>query len=319
VNLSNNASARIVTLSLRINSIQKLRVIFMLLAFAGALFFSCSRNEQRSSSEETNQPIRKYEGIPDRFLPVLEQFENRIPERVISISPSATELLFEYGAGDRIVGATEPHDYPPEAGNIESIGNTAVDLERVVILKPDIVIGEADLYLGMNLQDSKVPILLFDTRTIDDLVTDIRLLEILFKNNQADRLISQLKASTEFQAEYNPRVAIMVSSVPMILAADDSWFSNLVKAAGGENVVSGRKGDYIAISVEDLIRFDPEVILYTWEDTRIDLMKDSRLTGITAIKKNRIIYVDPDLMLRPTVRSIRDGVPLLISCFSEGR
>lgn len=257
----------------------------------------------------------------EKYGCILELFHDEAPQRIVSIAPSVTELLFEFGVGDRIVGAVKPHDYPPEAENLETVGNIAIDLERVILLNPDILIGEANLFAGINLDDLNIPVLLFDTRSVDDLIDNIEVLELLFRLDRGDDIIKSIKdtiASLEIP-ETRPRVALVISDIPLMLAAGNSYFSDLVTLAGGDCVISDINADYLTISQEDLLHFNPEIIICTYEDIKETLIEDYRFSMIDAMQNNRITYVDPDIVLRPTLRSIKTGAPMLNSILMPDR
>lgn len=247
--------------------------------------------------------------------------QENTPIKIVSIAPSTTELLYEYGVGEFIVGATSPHNYPPDAENLPSIGELTLDKEKIIRLKPDILIGEKNLYAGQSeiITDLGIPVLLFDTRSVNDLWYDLRVLDEIFKLQKAESLMNSTLESLDSlnKIENPPKVAAIISSTPLILAAGDSYFGNLITVAGGKLITDTTPGDYITLSREDLIRLDPEIILCTFDGIRDDLIADLTLENVTAIKENRIFSMDPDIVLRPTLRSISEGAVKMKLLFSE--
>lgn len=285
-----------------------------------ALFlFGCSQND--SADTKSNRDIDSLKNIPQKYHSILMKFQSKSPERIISIAPSTTELLYEYGVGEYLVGATIPHDYPPEAVDLPSIGDMSLDHERIIALQPDLLIGEGNLFAGMveNIKDLGIPVLLFDTRSFQELADDLLILDKLFKRDISKQLVDETNTilSKIPEPENKVKVAAIISSTPLILAAGDSWLVNLIKIAGGESITSETPGDYITLSKEDMILLNPDVIIYTFDGIRNDLLQDKALSGIEAIKNDRIIKVDPDIVLRPTLRSIRDGASILRNIFLQ--
>jgi len=292
----------------------------LVFAMICALFlFGCCQND--SADTKSSQDNESFKNIPQKYHSILAEFQSKSPERIISIAPSTTELLYEYGVGEYLVGATIPHDYPPEAADLPSIGDMSLDYERIIALQPDLLIGEGNLFAGMieNIKDLGIPVLLFDTRSFQELADDLRILDILFKRDITNELVDETKRilSTIPEPENKPKVAAIISSTPLILAAGDSYLVNLIGIAGGESITSDTPGDYITLSKEDMILLNPDVIIYTFDGIRNDLLQDKALSGIEAIKNDRIIKVDPDIVLRPTLRSLRVGAMTLRNLFKK--
>lgn len=284
------------------------------------LFCSCANKPSQTQNEPVDDSLKN---IPEKYHSIIRDFESKSPQRVISISPSTTELLYEYGVGEYLVGATIPHDYPPEAVDLPSIGDMSLDFERIIALQPDLLIGEGNLFAGMveNIKDLGIPVLFFDTRSHRDLSDNLLVFDKLFKRESGENLLKHVYDGLQVvglpNPDYKPRIAPVISSTPLILAAGDSWLVNLIKVAGGKSITSDTPGDYITLSREDMILLNPDVIICTFEGTRNDLLHDKTLANVEAIKNDRIIYVDPDIILRPTLRSIRTGASTLRSIFRK--
>ncbi|MFH1514552.1 MAG: helical backbone metal receptor [bacterium] len=295
-----------------------LKSLLLVMILSGAVLniSGCNENTPRENSESEK---KIYSDVPEKYHSILKIFESDQPARIISISPSTTELLFEYGVGDRIAGATKPHNYPPEAENLPSIGDMSLDTERIISLNPDILIGEGNLFAGMveNIKDLGIPVLLFDTRSKDDLMDNLKVLDHLFNMTSGQELIQSTQTILSGITRPNdpPTVAAVISSSPIILAAGDSYLVNLIEISGGKSVTSDTPGDYVTYSREDLIIANPEIIIYTFEGTGLDIQRDETLSGLTAIKNDRGIKIDSDVVLRPTLRSIREGTYLLQHAF----
>jgi iron complex transport system substrate-binding protein len=260
--------------------------------------------------------------IPGKYSKVLDKFKETPPERVISLSPSTTELIYEIGVQDRLVGAAKPHDYPPEALNIPTIGDVSLNIEKIVSLHPDILIGEGNEYSPQleKLKESGIPVIFFDTRQVSQVFTDVKVLEILFhKKEQSEKfgqyiyILDQIK-NRSHQKKTSPRVAAVISSAPITVAARDSYLANLIKMSGGINVTNDIYGDKITLSARDLALYYPQVIICMDKRVMDELLSDPALKNISAIKYKRVYEIPPDL-IHPTLRSIEKGTYKLVDLF----
>ena len=302
----------------------------MLLLVAGVVFFQSCGSKQDIDKESANNGEKKtgastfdnqkqslgIDNVVDKnYGDILAKFDKSLPEKVISIAPSTTELLYEYGVGNLIIAAVEPHNYPVEAKKLDSVGNLSLNIEKIVLLKPDIIIGEKNLFLGQlaSLQDLGIPLLLFDTRTPEDLTINLFVFDRLFHQSKAQELERETFRIINLfpKPKKELRIACVISSTPLILAGPDSWVSSLMELAGCKNVMSDAPGDYIPISREEFIAKDPEIIIITFKGIENELRKEKSFDGLKAIKADHLYLVDPDIFLRPTLRSIKEGVRMI--------
>jgi iron complex transport system substrate-binding protein len=324
---------------------KELKSLFLAILFsmAGISFLSSCAAEQEDTRKSSQNPEPKttivkadagarqrtpISGVPPdisdsinlNFGQIFSHFENTSPKKIISIAPSTTELLYEYGVGNLIIGAVEPHDYPGEAKKLESVGNLTLNVEKIVLLKPDIIIGEKDLFKGQlaSLDGLGIPLLLFETKSPSDLFFHTFVLDKLFHQSKATKLNQETNdIIARFPRPEKPiKIACVISSAPLMLACKDSYMSGLIEFAGCKNVADDIPGDYSTISREELIGMNPDVILFTFEGIGKELKNEKSFDGISAVKAHRLYLVNPDIFLRPTLRSIRDGV-IIIRGFCE--
>jgi len=302
---------------------EKVAALKILLLLAGVAFFvSCAYGNGKKSildkptkSISDNEKKTTESTYINRYGDVISRFADKSPQRIVSIAPSTTEMLFEYGIGELICGATEPHNYPPKAMKLETIGHQMLNTEKIVSLKPDIIIGEKNLFLGQTetIGELGIPILLFDTRSVDDIFGDLIVLDRICKEQKAEELfqnaISELE--TVSKPERPCRVAGIISSSPMILAARNSYLSSIISISGCTNIAGDIPGDYVTFSREELLIKNPDMIIVTFGGIRDELNRDESLKRVAAIKNKKIMEVNPDVFLRPTLRSIREGAVIL--------
>jgi len=268
----------------------------------------------------------------------LDDTGHRIPEgkpqRIVSLAPSNTEILFAIGVGDRVVGVTDYCNYPPEVvekrkmGEVASIGGyTTINIERVISLNPDLVVasyGNGIENIEM-LRRMGLRVIAFDPKTVEDVMKDIVLIGIATgEKENATRLVKEMLEKIERVRENvrdkpKLRVAHILWYDPIFVSGKKTFVDDVIKLSGGENVFNFE--GWRAVSVEDLIAENPEVILvssgsgmgggrdviYEW------VLSDKRLSGIKAVKESRICVVDADLIDRPSYR-LAEAVELVARC-----
>jgi iron complex transport system substrate-binding protein len=120
-----------------------------------------------------------------------------IPQRIVSVAPSPTEILFAVGAGSQIVGVDNYSDYPAEAKSLPQIGSYTLNMEVIMSLKPDLIVS-SDLVPRAQLDQLEaqgVPYFIFATRTMEDVIKDLRLAGSLTGHSlEAESLVAGLQA-----------------------------------------------------------------------------------------------------------------------------
>jgi iron complex transport system substrate-binding protein len=238
-----------------------------------------------------------------------------VPQRIVSLTPALTEILFAVGAGERVVGVTQYCDFPPEAKNRAKVGGYVnPSVEAVLALKPDLVIvspgpGNRDAALAMRragLRLESVP-----AETLADSLAAIELVAGFTGNEAAGRdLAARVRTRLDAVAKRVagvPRVRTLfcIQTDPIIAAGRDTLPSQLLELAGGTNVVEPER--YPRLDVEAVAGAKPEVIL----QARMDLAQGDahaedvfwkRWPSIPAVARGRVVVLPDDLTLRPGPR-----------------
>jgi iron complex transport system substrate-binding protein len=243
---------------------------------------------------------------------------NGTPQRIISLAPSNTEILFALGLGDKVVGVTSWCDYPPEALAKEQIGEyDTPDMEKIVALKPDLIL--VSYGTSMEVIDGMVALGLtvfgIKSTDLDDVLNDIRTIgEITDKEIEAQALTaemeSRIQAVTDQTAglEQRPKIFYIVwgdESSALWTAGSDTFIHELIEKAGGVNICQNITG-YSTISIEDVVAHNPEIIItsvlsYDWAINSTDL------AATNASQSDRIFTCDDDIVQRPGPRLV-DGL-----------
>ncbi len=238
---------------------------------------------------------------------------DKIPETLVSLSPALTETVFALGAGDRLVGVTEYCNRPEEAQQIEKVGDAFnVNMEKLVSLKPDLVLaaGNRD-FESQSEKDVKrleIPVYASGPSSVEEVFLDIEALsKVLGLEAQgkelADKLreeVEQIASQAELRAQSSPTVFVAIDET-LWTVGPGSFVDEVVKLAGGKNVVDDVTEQYVQISMEDLLQKDPDVILVAIpEEYAAPLLEIPGWDHLTAVKEQRIFFVDPDLVSRPS-------------------
>lgn len=244
-----------------------------------------------------------------------------IPERIVSLAPSNTEILYSLGLGDRIVGVTEYCDHPEEAKEKEVIGGyNTVDLEKVVTLSPDLILAtsihQSETLPALESRGLKVFVL--NPSTLDEVLEAIMLIgEITGVTEEATRMVTEMEArisavtgkTAHIDQEEKPRVFFITWHDPLMTPGSDTRHDELIRMAGGQNIGHGLSG-YADISLEAVIEANPEIMIAgvgmgSGEDLPSQFMKtEPRLKNTDARVNNRLYEIDVDLAGRPGPRII---------------
>ena len=240
---------------------------------------------------------------------------NGTPQRIISLAPSNTEILFALGLGDKVVGVTDYCDYPPEALNKTKVGGYVnPDIEKIVALNPDLILVAYGT--PMNVINTMVGLGLtvygIKTTDLDDLLNDIRRVgEITEKAVEAQALTSEMEnriqaVTNQTEAlEQRPRVFYIVwggEGSALWTAGSGTFIDELIEKAGGVNICQNITG-YAEISLENVLASDPEIIItselsYGWA------INATELASTNASQSGRIYTCDDNLVQRPGPRLV---------------
>jgi iron complex transport system substrate-binding protein len=247
-------------------------------------------------------------------------------QRVVSLAPSNTEILFAVGAGSQVVGREEFSNYPPEATAVPSIGSAMqLSTEAVVALQPDLVLaaGVTSPEQVKALEDLKITVFFLANPTdFDGLYQNMITAGKLTGHEAeartlADSLKARVAAVTDKMAgAAKPKVFFEVDSTdptkPWTVGPGD-FIDTLITMAGGVNVASGLKSTYAQISSEELIQQNPDIILLgdaQWGTTAESVIARPGWEVIAAVKNQTIYPVDGDTTSRPGPRLV-DGLEQL--------
>jgi len=240
-----------------------------------------------------------------------------IPQRIVSLSPSNTEIVYALGLEDRLIGVTTYCNYPPEAQKkLQVSGYSTVDVEKVVSLQPDLILADSihKTEVIPALEKLGIPVIGIVAPSLDQLLADIELVgKISGKQNAASVLVASLKQRITAVKEKTagaskPRVFFVTWHDPLWTVGRGSMIDDLIVRAGGSNMASDLKANQ-TIDLETAIQRNPEVIvvLSSMGDQAVSynfLKNEPRFQATDALKNNRVYQVDSDIFGRTTPRTI---------------
>jgi iron complex transport system substrate-binding protein len=249
-------------------------------------------------------------------------------QRIVSVAPSNTEIVFAIGAGGQLVGRDDLSNYPSAAADVPSIGNTYphINAEQVVALHPDLVLAASvtdkeDVAalekLGLTVYAFGLPL------TVEDILASIQTVGQLTGHTvEAEKVVTDMKTRLEgLKAKVaqapQPKVFYEIDDTDPNkpwTAGPKSFTNVLLTLAGGQNIGAVGTGDYFQMSLEEIVNQDPEVIIYSHASYSgrkpEEIEARAGWSNITAIKNGAVYAIDADMLDRPGPRIV-DGLEAL--------
>jgi iron complex transport system substrate-binding protein len=250
-------------------------------------------------------------------------------QRIVSLAPHATELLFAAGAGSHVVGVITPADRPAEAATVPRVGDSrAIDLERIVALRPDLIVAWPYVAPAQiqRLRDLGVAVYLSDPHTPEAIADDIERLGTLAGTRE-----SALRAASDFRARLaalrarergvsRVRVFYEIWHQPLYTIGGAHLITAAIDLCGGKNVFASLRLPAPSVSVESVLAAAPEAIVAGTDGavrpTWLDAWEPWR--SVPAVARGNLFVVDANLLHRAGPRFV-DGVEELCSALDRAR
>ena len=257
----------------------------------------------------------------------------KVPQRIISLAPSNTEILFALGLGERIVGVTEYCNYPEEAKRIEKIGGFATaDYEKIIALKPDLILAFGNLQKALvkKLEENGQTVFWIYPHSIGEILESFeRIGQVTGRVREAQQLRREIEEKIEIvqtklkdiPEQEIPAVFRVMGLNPPATIGGAAFQTDVYRQAGGRNIFADNDKDYFQFDLETLIKLDPDIIVVCGEDEEIAKASVKTQEGwgdLTAVKTDRIVVISCDLICRPTPR-VAQTIEQLARKFHPGR
>ncbi len=201
-----------------------------------------------------------------------------VPHRIVSIAPSITEILFMIGAGHQVVGVDAYSNYPPivqklkENGTLAVVGGfSTISIDKVVSLKPDLVVGVSGVQAKIlyTLSQLGLTTLCLDSKSISDVISNILLLgKVTGHFKEALKLAYQIRENLTriytltSREKTKPTILYVVWVNPVFAAGGKSWVNDVIRIAGGENVLANVTSEWPIVSWDKIVEEDPQIIVF---------------------------------------------------------
>lgn len=285
---------------------QQLLILTGLVLLVSALACAPARNpETPSATQQITDDADRNVTLPARV------------ERVITLAPNLTEIVFAIGAGDRLVGNTTYCNYPAEAKNITKVGDTLhPSLERIIALRPQVVLISTASQLEVftqQLQNQNIAVFVTDPHNLDGVFRSIEQIGlILAHDQQAKTLVQELRkrtnaVETAVKQTTPVRVFYQVSNEPLYTAGRDSFVTDLMRRAGAISVTADVPGAWPKYSNESALAAKPDAIILPTGGSmgEANASVAEALRNSPAVLAGRVHKINDDLLSRPGPRSVQ--------------
>jgi iron complex transport system substrate-binding protein len=252
----------------------------------------------------------------------------RPAKRIVSLAPHTTELLFAAGAGPYIVGVTEYSDYPAEAKKIQSVGNgVMLDIERILQLKPDLIVGWNNGNAGAQIvkfEELGIPLFKSDPHDFGTIASALERLSRLAGTETtgkqaADAFRTRWKNLEAAYRDRSPvRVFVQVWRSPLMTLNDAATPSAALRLCGGQNIFGKLPMIAPTVTMEAVIKEDPDVILGGSGENGNPLAMWQRFPTMKAVARNNLLLINGELLNRSGPR-ILDGTEALCKQLDAAR
>ncbi len=248
----------------------------------------------------------------------------KAPTRVVSLAPSITEMLFALGLDEQIVGVTEFCDFPTAAKAKSKVGYANPNLESLIALQPELIVAPREFHRAnvlAKLEELKIPVLLLEATSVENIFSHIHTLGRIFdRSTEAHAMTAAMRnrmAEISRRTERLPRIRVLyvINSQPLITVGPGSYIHQMIGLAGGVNIASGANAPYPRLTMETVLKEDPEVLIFPMGSVetvpRREQQEWQRWTTLTAVQQNRLLEVSADALNRPGPR-VMEGLEELV-------
>ena len=246
---------------------------------------------------------------------------DEVPQRIVSFGPSITEILFALGLGEKVVGVSDYSDYPEEAKLKPSVGSAyAPSVETLVALEPDLVFTLEHQELNSQLEALGMTFIIIDPEDIDGILKDIELIGMVTgTEDEAEELVESMQDTIDYVlalVEGAPKVSVffIIDATDLTLpwtAGPGSFIDALITMAGGENIAAEAPGDWVQLSLEQVVGSDPDLIIIQTmtgdvPTVSIETLEEDDVWGeMKAIVEGNVFLINGDFVSRSGPRIVQ--------------
>ncbi len=285
----------------------------VILLFVGVFCFASGSTERKPASAGPGHR----EGYP---ITLTDSFGTNVviqkePGRVVSVGPNVTEIIYGLGKGNVLVGRTDWCDFPPDAKSVASVGTLQEpNIETIVALKPDVVLGSAifQKQSAEKLRELGIPVAMFyGSESFEGVYSVIANIgHVLHADAEAASLIQSMKEKVDsirkkVEKAKRPRVYYVIDfgEYGDFTAGKGTFIAQMIDIAGGENVALDVEG--WKYSIERLVEKNPDIIICSkYNNVKQGLVKANGYKDLRAVKEGRIVEIDNNTLDRQGPRLV---------------
>lgn len=250
-----------------------------------------------------------------------------IPQRIVSLSPASTEILFAVGAENQIVAVSDFSDYPPQAQNLPKVGGfdgKTLSLEKILSFNPDFVYltNVMHNHLIPHFESLNINYYLSDANSFEQVKNEIlQIAKITGHTSNGENLVKEIdsainKINSQNQLLQKPTVYWEVWNSPFMSVGNSSFINDLIKTAGGINIFQEIAQAYPTVSEETIVAKNPQIIIIPQNSgITVESVKNRKgWSQIDAVKNDKIFIVDDNLLTRSGAR-ISESAEYLANLF----
>ena len=241
--------------------------------------------------------------------------ENKKYNRIVVLDPATVEMIYMLGAEDKIVGVANLERskvWPEEkVAKLESVGTfIKPSLERIITLKPDLVITSAltDDNLNNGLKSNNIEAKRIQANSIEEIFTNfLEVAKMLGKENEANKIIAEKKAKLEEIkkiATGNKKGLFVMSASPLMVFGNDNLPNDIMKLLNIKNIAENQKGRNPIVTPEFIMKENPDIIITLLPNPAQIVATNPQLKNVNAIKNSKFIVVNSSQILRGSPRTI---------------
>lgn len=277
-------------------------IVGLILTLSLSLFTGCSAQSQGPEGKSFTDTLGR------------EIKVDAYPQKIVSLAPAITEILFTIGLDSEIVGVSDYCDYPEQALTKEKMGGFSnPNVEKIAALEPDMVFISAGVQEDAinKLEEMGITVVVLDADTITQVQNNIDLAgQLTGKEKEAKAVVKDMqsrldKVEAAIKDQPKPTVFIEIWDDPLMSAGSTSFVNNIIDLAGGVNIAADNTERYYNYSSEKLLEADPEYyIINTHSHAPADVKKRTGYDVLSAVKNDKVVAVDDNLISRAGPRVI---------------
>lgn len=301
--------------------------LLLSLVLAVGLFAGCGNNNDNNNAKNSNGSNANSQSSNQKADDAAKKTEyplvltdasgkeitfDKAPERIASIAPSLTEVLFALGLGDEVVAVDDYSDYPEEAKTKTKVGGMELNAEALIAADPNVVFGGYTLNKASveKLRGLNKTVFTVEPKTIDETIDSILTIgKIMDVQAQAEKVVADMRADVKQVTDAvaglkdTDKKKVYIEFSPGWTVGKGEFMDNLLTIAGGINVAADTQG-WTQISEEKIIQDNPDVILYSKAvpDLEKTIVGRAGWDKIAAVQNKQLIALDDSMISRPGPR-----------------